>query len=100
MLKRFCDTCDKEPVIPIVKQVQPTILDEFKKVYELTNDVNEYVKSSELVEWVKDKEVSMTKLGRDLNKYAKDNNFENIYSKVKKINGKPFNIWTGIKLRK
>jgi hypothetical protein len=103
--KRFCDTCDKEPVIPpvispVISPVRPDIFDEFMKVYELTNDEKDYILSSELVEWVKDKCITITKLGRDINKYSKNNNLNNILSKAKKINGKTSQVWTGIKLRK
>lgn len=105
MLKRFCDTCDKDPeiipVIPPVKTVKPDIIDEFKKVYELTNDEKDYVKSKEIIDWLKinSRDINMTKFGRDINKHCKSNEFLNVKSKQKKIKGSTVQVWIGIKLR-
>jgi hypothetical protein len=101
--KRFCDTCNKEPVItPVisaVKIVKPDIFDEFMKVYEITNDEKDYIRSSELVEWGKGKGITITKLGRDINKHCESNEFLNVKSKQKKIKGSNVQVWAGIKLR-
>lgn len=79
------------------------------KNYEITNNEADFVLSSELVNWVKDKGTTtktgrikgnnITKLGCDINKYAEINKLNNVYSKSKKINGKTTRVWIGIKKR-
>lgn len=67
--------------------------------YEITDNDKDYVKSSELQEWLDSKKlgISITRLGRELNKYAIINKLENLKSKDKKIGGKTNKIWIGIK---
>ena len=40
----------------------------------------------------------MTKMGRDINKYCKQNNLTNVVSKLKKIGGKSKQAWIGIRM--
>ena len=65
--------------------------------YEITNKEDDFIVSTDLQEWVKDKGITITKLGRDINKYAEINKMTNVGSKKKKIAGKSVNIWCGIK---
>ena len=69
--------------------------------YEITDNVTDYVKSSELKDWLDTKKlgISITRLGRELNKYAIINKLENLQAKVKKVAGKACNCWFGIKER-
>ena len=76
---------------------EPNIIDAFKQTFEFTNSTDDFVLSKDIVEWIKDKGITMTKLGRDLNKYAETNKFENVKMKVKKIEGKACNCWIGIR---
>lgn len=67
--------------------------------YEITDNVTDYVKSSELQNWLDAKKlgISITRLGRELNKYAIINKLENLHTGEKKIAGKKNRIWFGIK---
>ena len=76
---------------------EPNLMDSFKQTYEITNDIDDYIPSSELVEWVKNRGISMTKLGRDINKYAETNKLDIVKMKPKKIEGKTCNCWFGIR---
>jgi hypothetical protein len=76
-----------------------SIIDSFKADFEITNDEEDYVKSSDVDEWlVRGKyKVSMTKFGLEMNKYVKINNLENVKTKLKKLK-KPIRVWSGIKM--
>jgi len=41
--------------------------------------------------------MTMTKLGRDLNKYAETKKFDNVKMRVKKVDGKACNCWFGVR---
>ena len=75
-------------------------VDKFKNNFDITDNENDYVESSVMIEWIKENKlnISMTKLGRDINKYCKQNNLTNVKSKLKKIGGKPKQVWFGIKV--
>jgi len=75
---------------------EKNIVSQFWNDYELSAD--DYVTSSEVVEWLKgkDSKISITKFGREMNKY-KDIHKVEFGVKVKKINGKSANVWNGIK---
>lgn len=74
------------------------IIKKFLCDYDITNNENDKVLSSDIENWLKGTNISMTKFGRDMNKYAKLNNFENVYSKPIKIGGgKTKQHWVGIK---
>lgn len=76
-----------------------TIISSFTEEFEITDNENDYVPSSEIVKWLNDKKckVSITKFGLELNKYVKLNNLQNVVSKLKKIKGKPKQCWIGVK---
>jgi hypothetical protein len=67
--------------------------------YEITNNDKDSVKSSELQDWLDAKKlgISITRLGRELNKYATINKLENLKHKDKKVAGKTSKYWFGIK---
>ena len=75
-------------------------IDSFKIDFEFTDCETDYVESSVIVEWIKNNKhnITITKLGRDINKYVNQNNLKNISSNVKKISGKPRRVWIGIKM--
>lgn len=68
--------------------------------YNITGLESDFVLSSDLDVWIKEKKlaITMTKLGRDLNKYAELHNMEFLHNVIKKIGGKPKRGWSGIKL--
>ena len=76
---------------------EPNLMESFKQTYEITNNEKDYILSSELVEWVKSKGITITKLGRDINKYSEGKGFTNVKTKPKKIQGKTCNCWVGIR---
>ena len=67
--------------------------------YEITDNITDYVKSSELKDWLDTKKlgISITRLGRELNKYAIINKLENLHNGDKKIAGKKCVVWYGNK---
>ena len=75
-------------------------VDKFKKVFEITNDEQDYIESSAIQQWITKYNIciSMTKMGIELNKYAKINNHDNVHKHDKKINGKTVKVWKGIKI--
>lgn len=79
-----------------------SIISLFKEDFEITDNEDDYVMSSDIEKWLADKKckISMTKFGLELNKYVKLNKLENITNKVKKIKGKPKRCWFGIKMIK
>ena len=80
-------TTDKNPLTTLLRD------------YEITDIATDFVKSSELQDWLDMKKlgISITKLGRELNKYAIINKLENLQTKPKKIAGKIIRVWFGIK---
>jgi hypothetical protein len=76
---------------------EPNLIESFKQTFEFTNSTEDWILSSELVEWVKSRGITITKLGRDLNKYAETYKFGNIKMKQKKVDGKNCNVWMGIR---
>ena len=82
-------TTEKNPVI------------DFLNDYDITNLETDFVKSSEIKDWLdkRDLGISITKFGRELNKYATINKLENLLVKAKKLGGKTYNCWFGVKER-
>ena len=82
-------TIDKNPVV------------NFLKDYEITNVETDYVKSKDIQEWIEKNSlgISITKFGRELNKYATLNKLENLQYKDKKIKEKTSRVWIGVKQR-
>ena len=80
-------------------QPENNIIEKFKTDYEITDNTDDYVKSSELEQWVTDTKlgISIRKLGIDLKKFCKGKKFDNVDNKLKKINGKGCQVWFGIK---
>ena len=75
----------------------PDIMTSLQADFEFTNSPNDFIPSSILVEWLKGKQITITKLGRDINAYAIRNELENIHVKDKKVQGKTVKVWCGIK---
>ena len=75
----------------------PDIMTTLQADFEFTNSPNDFIPSAMLVEWLKGKQITITKLGRDINAYAIRNELENIHVKDKKVQGKTAKVWCGIK---
>lgn len=74
----------------------PNIVNALMTDYTFTNNVEDFVLSTELQEWLKDRDITITKLGREINKYLEVSKL-NGGSNKKKIAGKTTAIWTGLK---
>lgn len=83
----------------IVGENGDDLITKFKKDFEITNAVGDYVRSSAIAEWLKGTKVSIKKFSVEMNKHAILNNFDNVFSKDKKI-GKSVKVWFGIKVLK
>jgi phage/plasmid-associated DNA primase len=71
----------------------------FLRDYEITNNVDDYVRSSEIEEWIEQGKYGLTmkKFGMEIKQYTMKNKMENVLSSQKKIYGKAIRIWLGIK---
>jgi len=74
-------------------------IETFKFEFDITNNKEDYVLSEDIQSWLDNKKlgITITKFGKELNKYALLNKFENVESKNKKVNGKVKKAWYGIK---
>jgi phage/plasmid-associated DNA primase len=74
-------------------------IEKFKEEFEITNNENNYITSSEIERWIKDKKlgISMKKFSAELKSYCSLRKLDNVYSKVKKICGKSPMAWFGLK---
>ena len=73
----------------------PTFIQEF----EITNDINDYVRSSEIQDWLEQGKygITMKKFGMEMKQYIIKKKLTNIKSTKKKICGKTPHVWLGIK---
>jgi hypothetical protein len=87
----------KEAVLAVVG-TETSILEAFKGRFEITNDPEHFVLSSEMNTWLVDGKygVSSTKLAAELKRHAQIQGLENVFSKYKKINRKTVTVWFGI----
>ena len=76
-----------------------SIMVKFQQKYEITNNIDDFVKSSEIENWtVNEKESSYKKFCQELKKYCVVNGFNNVDTRDKKINKKVSKHWFGLKL--
>jgi hypothetical protein len=78
-----------------------SIINSVLEDFEFTGLENDYVKSKDFKNWIKDRDLKITdtKLGIELKKYiAKNNLTGKVYNKSKKIGGKTYVCWFGMKL--
>jgi phage/plasmid-associated DNA primase len=74
-----------------------SLIEDVLNEFEITNNVEDYVLSSTIESWLKLKHISITKFGLEMNKYAKLNKLDNVYSHPKKIGKKTKQVWLGLK---
>lgn len=74
-------------------------LPSFLQEYEITNDEKDFVRSSEIQDWLELGKfgITMKKFGMELKQHILKNKLDNVVNILKKINGKPYQIWKGIK---
>ena len=106
----FCK-CNKKETIPesvkncksewgVGEWAENISVNKFLEIYEITNNTEHYIRSSEIEEWVtKDSKINIspTKFIMELKKYCKIKKFDNVESKNKKLNGKCPKCWVGIR---
>lgn len=104
----FCQNEMKENIPDLVKNCKIEWLGDdagnsgiikFLESYDITNNVDDYIKSNEIDYFIKENKVniSSTKFTMELKKYCKIKKYDNIESKLKKISGKVIRCWIGIK---
>jgi hypothetical protein len=71
----------------------------FQEEYEITDNINDYILSREIQDWINEKKIGITmkKFGIEMKKYIISNNLKNVRNDVKRICGINKNIWFGIK---
>ena len=71
----------------------------FLQEYEITNAEHDFVRSSEIQEWLEQGKfgITMKKFGMELKQYILKHKLDNVNNILKKINGKPLRVWSGIK---
>jgi phage/plasmid-associated DNA primase len=71
----------------------------FIQEFEITNNENDFVLSSEIQEWLEHGKygITMKKFGMEIKQYTKIKRLNNITSNLRFINGKNTRIWSGIK---
>jgi phage/plasmid-associated DNA primase len=77
------------------------VMEAFMNDFEMTGKDCDYVLSSRLEEWIKNRRlgISMNKFGREITKYCVVNKVEGIENKGKKLGGKNRQVWIGIRER-
>lgn len=82
------------------EQAENTCINKFIDSYEITNNVEDFVKSVDIDIWIKENKlnISLTKFSMELKKYCGIKKFNNVESKNKKMGGKVLKVWVGIKL--
>ena len=67
--------------------------------FEITNSEDDFIKSSGIEEWIIHHELGITlqKFANELKKHCVFQNFQNVFNKYKKVNGKTLKVWFGLK---
>ena len=71
----------------------------FCNAFEFTDNAEDFLSNDDIAEWIKNNKLAITntKISRELNKYIEKKGFTCVENKVKKISGKVFRGWSGIK---
>lgn len=72
------------------------LITKFLKDFEVTNVKTDFIRASQVEEWLKGTQISSKKFGAEMKKYAVLKNLENVIADVKKI-GKTIRIWRGLR---
>jgi len=99
ILKKEEKKREKEEKCVLKKENNENIIKDFLNYFELSDNINDYILSSEIQEWLNEKNIgiSMKKFGMEMKKYIIINNLKNIKNDAKSINGKSKQVWIGIK---
>jgi phage/plasmid-associated DNA primase len=79
---------------------EANVIKTFQDTFEITNDENNYIKSAEIKDWIKENDlgISEKKFSMELKKFCKKKGFDNVCNKGKKIDGKNIQVWVGIRM--
>jgi len=97
------DPVEKTQSMAIAKstwiQEEPDILKTFLNDYEITDNLDDFVTSQNIVSYLKEqtKGKSIKLFANEMHRYCKLKQLNNVYPKPKKIRGKTQNVWYGIK---
>ena len=105
---KYCKNGNKENIPQSVincktewvgEEAENTAVNKFLESYEITNNIEDYTKSSDFDLWLKESKItiSVTKFTMELKKYCKIKKYNNVESKNKKLNKKCLKVWIGIK---
>lgn len=105
---KYCDNDKKEQEPDDVRNSKKDLVESttdinwitgFLRDYEITNNVDDYIVSSSIELWIKDKQlnISMVKFSRDIKKYNTIKKLDNVNNIYKKIGKKTIRCWVGIK---
>ena len=96
-----------EPVCTAIQQstrdivgCEANVVDTWLCSYQITNDPNDYVLSSDIQKWLTDEKlgITVTKFGLELNRYCHIKKHTEVRSKDKKVHGKTVKVWIGCRL--
>lgn len=96
------DETEPECVRVAIKEVvgvESNIIDAFLNDFEVSDNPDDFIKSSDIEAWMTEGKfrVTMTKFGMEMNRYCKINGKENVGSKKKKVDQKSVMCWFGIR---
>lgn len=73
------------------------VIDLVKNDYDFTDNKEDFVVAREFIELCNEHDITQTKLGRELTKYAKQRGYDNVLTDKKRVDGVSVNVWRGIK---
>jgi len=78
------------------------VIEKFKNDFEITNEETYWVASKTIEEWLTDRKlgITMKKFGMEMKRYTTTHKLDKVENGLKKINGKPTQVWFGIKILK
>ena len=76
-----------------------SVIETFKKTYEITNNPNDCELSNNIEAWIKSENlgISMKKFGAELSRYCDIHGFDEVFSKDKKVYGQTKKAWFGVR---
>lgn len=78
---------------------EKSCIDQFVDTFEITNNEEHYVKSSDIDEWIAQNKLAITmkKFSMEMKRYCEIKGFGLVETKKKKIEGRAMNCWVGIR---
>ena len=95
------DIKEPEVILALTEWVaqESNVMNTFMNSFTITNDENDFIKSSDIKEWMKEQHIDISdkKLAMELKKYCQKKGLDEVVNKGKKIDGKNIQVWVGIK---